>query len=76
MKKEMIEMDPIWGLVFIAIGLFMLVSSLLKSNFIIYRLMAARSKMLWGKNVHRFYQVVGVILIIVGILVSFGLLWS
>ena len=67
-------MEPIWGLAFIAIGLFMLISGLLKSDFIIYRLMAARSKILWGENVHRFYQVVGAILIVVGTLVSLGFL--
>jgi len=69
-------MEPIWGVAFIAIGLFMLVSALLKSNFIVYRLMVARSKMLWGEKVHGFYQVVGVILIIIGILVSLGFLWN
>ncbi|MGD2249211.1 MAG: hypothetical protein PVF58_12465 [Candidatus Methanofastidiosia archaeon] len=56
----------------IAVGLFMFVSGLSKSNFIIYRLMVARSKILWGKNVHQFYQIVGVIVIIFGILVAIG----
>ncbi len=46
--------------------------SLSKSEFIIYRLMAARSKILWGENVHRFYQVVGVIVIVFGALVALG----
>ena len=54
----------------------MLISGLLKSDFIIYRLMVARSKILWGENVHRFYQIVGVILIILGIIVSLGFLWN
>jgi len=67
-------MEPIWGLAFIAIGLFMLVSALLKSNFIVYRLMVARSKMLWGEKVRGFYVVVGVILIILGILVALGVI--
>ena len=68
-------MEPIWGLAFIAVGLFMLVSALLKSNFIVYRLMVARSQMLWGEKVHGFYVVVGVILIILGILASLGVIW-
>ena len=68
-------MEPIWGLAFIAIGLFMLVSALLKSNFIVYRLMVGRSKMLWGEKIHGFYVVVGVILIILGILVALGVIW-
>ena len=68
-------MESIWGLAFIAIGLFMLVSALLKSNFIVYRLMVARSKMLWGEKVHGFYVVVGVILIILGILAALEVIW-
>ena len=68
-------MEPMWGLAFIAIGLFMLISALLKSNFIVYRLLVARSKMLWGENVHWFYVVVGVIITILGILVSLGVIW-
>jgi len=50
----------------------MFVCGLSKSEFIIYRLMAARSKMLWGDNVHRFYQVVGVIVALFGFLVTLG----
>ena len=69
------DMDPLWGGLFIVIGLFMLVSSLLKSDFIIYRLLVARSKMLWGENVHRFYHIVGIVLIVIGILVVLGILW-
>jgi len=69
-------MHPLWGGLMVAIGLFMLISGLLKSNFVIYRLLVSRSKILWGKNVHRFYRVVGAIVIIIGILVSLGFLWN
>ena len=68
-------MHPLWGIPMIAIGLFMLISGLLKSDFIIYRLMTARSKLLWGENVHRFYQIVGAIVIVVGILAALGIIW-
>jgi len=68
-------MHPLWGILMIAIGLFMLICGLIKSDFIVYRLMAARSKLLWGKNVHRFYQIVGAIVIVIGILVVFGVIW-
>ena len=64
-----------WGILYCAIGLFMLICSLLKTNFIVYRLLIARSKMLWGENVHLFYTVVGAILIVIGILVALGFLW-
>ncbi|MBO8166923.1 MAG: hypothetical protein DRP32_08410 [Thermotogae bacterium] len=69
-------MHPLWGILMIAIGLFMLICGLIKSDFIVYRLMAARSKLLWGKNVHRFYQIVGAIVIVIGILVVFGVIWQ
>jgi hypothetical protein len=53
-----------------AAGLFMLICGLSMSEFIIYRLMAARSKLMWGEHVHRFYQIVGIILIVFGVLVA------
>ena len=56
-------------------GLFMLVSGIIKSNFIVYWLMVARSKMIWSGNVDQFYQVVGVILIVLGILAILGVVW-
>jgi hypothetical protein len=68
-------MHPLWGVVMIAIGLFMLICGLSKSDFIVYRLMVYRSKILWGKNVHQFYQIVGVIIIVIGILVGLGIIW-
>ncbi len=65
-------MHILWGSMIVAAGLFMLVCGTLKSSFIIYRLMAARSRILWGENVHRFYQIVGVVVMIFGALVALG----
>jgi uncharacterized membrane protein len=65
-------MHILWGSLIIAAGLFMLVCASLKSQFIIYRLFVARSKMLWGENVHRFYQITGAIVIVFGALVALG----
>jgi hypothetical protein len=56
----------------VAAGVFMFVCGLSKSEFIIYRLMAARSRILWGDSVHRFYMVVGVIVALFGSLVALG----
>ena len=67
-------MNIIWGFLMITVGLFMLISSLRKSNFFIYQIMVARSKILWGENVHKFYQVVGIIIIVFGILMVIGIL--
>lgn len=60
-----------------AVGLFMLVCGTLKSEFIIYRLMVARSRILWGQGdaVHRFYQVCGLI-IVLGALFALRLIWT
>ena len=57
-----------------AAGLFMLVCASLKSEFIVYRLLVARSKILWGENVHRFHQITGTMVIVFGALVAFGVI--
>ena len=53
-----------------AIGMFMLVCGTLKTDLIVYRLLVARSRIVLGEGdaVHRFYQVVGIILFVLGIL--------
>ena len=68
-------MDFYWGIITIALGLFFLACSVTKSDFIVYRLFVYRSKMLWGDTVHGFYNIVGVILIILGILMTAGIIW-
>jgi hypothetical protein len=50
----------------------MLICGLTKSGFLIYRLMVARSKILWGDHVHSFHQFVGVLVIIVGVVLALG----
>ena len=55
-------MNYLWGSLVFLIGLFMFISALKKSEFIIYKLLVARSKVLWGENVHSFYTIVGVFL--------------
>jgi len=62
-------MGVLWGILLILAGLFMTICGTIKSNFIIYRLFVFRAK-LWGENVHRFYQVVGIIIIVFGLLVA------
>ena len=67
-------MSIIWGILIIVAGLLLLLGGTLKSNFIIFRLLVARSKLLWGENVYRFYQLVGVIIIIFGLLIIIGII--
>ena len=70
-------MHVFWGILMAAIGLFMLVCGTLKSEFIIYRLMVARSRVIWGPSdaVHGFYQVSGLIIIVLGVLFALGFIW-
>ena len=65
-------MDELWGILIIVAGVLLFLGGRFKSEFIIYRLLAARSRMLWGDNVHRFHQVAGVMVIVFGILVLLG----
>jgi len=65
-------MHLLWGILIIIAGLFLLVCGSLKSEFFIYRLIVARSKILWGEKTYRFHQVVGIIVIVVGVLVALG----
>ena len=65
-------MHILWGSLMIAVGLFMVVCASQKSEFIIYRLFVARSKILWGENVHRFHQITGAVVIVFGALVALG----
>ncbi|MGB4708128.1 MAG: hypothetical protein WBH50_10800 [Fuerstiella sp.] len=57
-------------------GQLVLVAGTAKSEFIIYRLMVARSRILWGDGdaVHRFCQFSGLIVMILGVLLATGLI--
>lgn len=61
-------MGIIWGLIIAAVGALFIVWGRTRSNFVIYRLLVARSRILWGEGdrVHGFYQVSGAIMIAVG----------
>ena len=65
-----------WGTLMAIIGLFMLVCGTVKSDFVVYRLLVARSRILWGDAVHRFFQVSGVIVAVLGILWASGVIWQ
>ena len=60
----------LWGLVIAAIGVFFLICGWIRSDFFLYRVFVARSRMLWGKHVHVFYRTVGVALILFGLLLA------
>ena len=69
-------MHVFWGILMAAVGLFMLVCGTLKSELFIYRLMVARSRVLWGELVHRMFQVTGLIIIVLGVLWALGTIWA
>ena len=71
-------MQILWGTLMSAIGIFVLVCGTLNTEFIVYRLLVARSRIALGEGdaVHRFYQLVGIMLIVLGILWALGMIWK
>jgi len=67
-------MHILWGVLIVLAGLFLLICGTLKSNFIVYRLITYRSKILWGEQTHRFHQVAGVVVIVFGLLVALNII--
>ncbi len=65
----------IYGIAMALIGLFFIGFATLRSDFGVYRLLVARSRLLWGDRVHLFYQVVGALLFALGVLWACGLIW-
>ena len=65
-------MGIVWGLITAGVGALFIAWGRSRSEFIVYRLLVARSRILWGDGdqVHGFYQVVGAILIIVGAIIT------
>ena len=52
------------------IGLLMFYAGSTESESPVYRFMAERSRTLWGNNTHRFYQLSGAAVTVVGVLVA------
>jgi hypothetical protein len=65
-------MNNLWSGLMIIAGLFLLICGTVKSDFVIYRFLVARSKILWGEKVYRFHQVAGGLIIIFGLLMGLG----
>jgi hypothetical protein len=60
----------VWGVLIAVVGAVFVLWGRTKSDFVVYRVLAARSRMLWGDRVHGFYQVVGVVMAVFGLLVA------
>jgi|AOAMet1_07_M0_10_2_1038527.scaffolds.fasta_scaffold39903_1 hypothetical protein len=65
-------MHNLWGIAITIIGLLMFLAGLTKTEFIVYRFVAARSRSLWGNRVHSFYIVAGLMAAVFGVLVALG----
>ena len=63
-------MNVIWGLVIAVVGALFIVWSRARSEFVVYRLLVARSRLLWGDRVHSFYLVAGGLMIVAGVLIA------
>ena len=59
-------MHIVWGLIIAGVGALFIVWGRNKSNFGPYRLLVARSRLLWDDRVHGFYQVAGALMIVAG----------
>lgn len=59
-------MKVIWGLIIAMAGALFITWGHTKSDFGLYRLLVARSRVLWGDRVHGFYQIAGALMIIAG----------
>jgi hypothetical protein len=66
-------MNIFWGTIMIVVGTFLSIAGFLKSEFFIYRILVARSKILWGDKVHGFYAIIGILVAIMGILLAIGI---
>lgn len=67
-------MHILWGCLTAAIGVALFVGGYLKSEFVLYRLLVARSKLLWGEKVHKFHQVAGLMVVVFGVLLALGII--
>mgnify|MGYP006443330479 CR=1 FL=1 len=65
----------VWGVTMAALGVLLASWGTTRSDSVVYRLLVARSRILWGEQVHRFHQAAGAILVVLGALSVFGVIW-
>ncbi|MEY2959685.1 MAG: hypothetical protein RLZZ01_2253 [Actinomycetota bacterium] len=65
-------MGIVWGLVVAAVGALFVAWGRARSDFAVYRVLVARSRIFWGEGdrVHTFYVVAGALMIGVGVVVA------
>ena len=68
-------MDILWGGLMTTTGAPFVYWGTTESTVAVYRLPAARSRILWGDRVHRFYQIVGAVLVVLGLIWYTCVIW-
>ncbi len=63
-------MHLFWGALVIAAGLFLLICAIRKSNFFLYQILVARSRILWKEKVYLSHKVAGILIINLGVLIA------
>ncbi len=69
-------MDPLWGILMISAGFVLFICGLTSSDFIVCKLLRARSKILFGeKGANVLHLISGLIIMILGALATLGYIW-
>ncbi len=63
----------LWGFMIASTGVLFVVWGTTQSEFVVYRMLVGRTRVLWGDRVHTFYRFVGVVLIVLGVVWAFTL---
>jgi hypothetical protein len=63
-------LNIVTGLIIAAVGALFIAWSRTQSEFVLYRLLVARSRLLWGDRVHTFYLVAGAMMIAFGAILA------
>lgn len=65
------DMHIVLGTMFMVIGLFVFINALLKSEFMLYKLLSYRARRRFGDKVHVYNIVIGILITILGLLFAF-----
>lgn len=74
-QTQLAGLGNLRGIVMMATGVLLVCWGSTQSKLVVYRLLAARSRILRGEWVNRCFQVVGAILIVLGPLWAIAIIW-
>jgi len=73
-ENGVIYINILWGSLIIVIFVLMFIAATVKSDFIVYKLLVARTKLLFKEHAYEAHQVFAVLGIIFGLLLVFGVI--